>query len=102
MLSPRLQPSDRQALHQQLHAGDQLDAAEARQLLDEVDALRAELASSRVTFARKAADALAKRLHSVAAFNHGGCPSCRDAEAKRRSAEERDSRSRDLAETALE
>ena len=82
MPPPRLQPSDLQALRQKLYAGDQLDAAGARQLLDEVDALRAELAGSRVEFAKKAAGALAKRLQAAAAFNRGGCPSCRDAEAR--------------------
>ena len=72
MPPPRLQLSDLQAMRQKLYAGDQLDAAQARQLLDEVDQLRAELASSRVEFARKAAGALEKRLDSVATYNHGG------------------------------
>jgi hypothetical protein len=51
-------------------------------LLDEVEQLQAELVSARHDFAGKAAGALAKRLDAVAAFNHGGCPTCRDAEAR--------------------
>ena len=47
-----------------------------------MDQLRAELANSRVEFAKKAAGALDKQLQAVAAFHHGGCPSCRDAEAR--------------------
>ena len=66
--------------------GDHLDPTLAQQLvprlLDEVEVLLQELASSRRGFAQKAAGALAKRLQDVAAFNHGGCPQCRDAEAR--------------------
>lgn len=48
----------------------------------DIDQLRDELASARRTFAAKAATALAKRLADVAAFNHGGCPQCRESEAR--------------------
>ena len=77
-----LQPHVLDGLRQKLYAGDQLDAAQARQLLAEVDLLRDELASSRKDFARKAAGALGKRLQDVAAFNQGGCPMCHEAEAR--------------------
>jgi hypothetical protein len=77
-----LQPHVLESLRQKLYAGDQLDAAQARQLLAEVDLLREELASARKDFARKAAGALGKRLQDVAAFNRGGCPTWRDAEAR--------------------
>jgi len=59
-----------------------LDAADARRLLAEVELLREELARARRDFARKAAGALGKRLQNVAAFNHGGCPTCYEAEAR--------------------
>jgi len=39
-------------------------------------------AKARTDFAAKAAAGLEKRLESVAAYNHGGCPTCRDAEAR--------------------
>lgn len=76
------QLSHRGTLPSKLYAGDQLDAAQARQLLGEVERLRAELASQRVEVARRSAGALEKRLGEVAAYNHGGCPACRDAEAR--------------------
>jgi hypothetical protein len=79
----RLTPDDIQALRQRLYHGEQhLDAATARRLMDEIGCLRDELAQARLTFAEKAAQALEKRLQVVATFNHGGCPKCRDAEAR--------------------
>lgn len=62
--------------------GDQLDAATARRLMDEVETLWAELARQRVDIATKAAAALEKRPEAVATYNSGGCPKCRDAEAR--------------------
>lgn len=41
---PRLTPSDLARCRRTLYAGDQIDAATARRLMDEIDALRAELA----------------------------------------------------------
>ncbi|HYA44266.1 MAG TPA: hypothetical protein VED59_01565 [Acidimicrobiales bacterium] len=54
----------------------------APRLLAEVEHLQAELASARRDFVTEAAGALERRLREVAAFNRGGCPSCRDAEAR--------------------
>ncbi len=62
--------------------GDHLAQQLVPRLLDEVEALLQELASSRREFAKKAAGALERGLKKVAAYNHGGCPSCRDAEAR--------------------
>jgi hypothetical protein len=78
----RVGPGDLTRWRQALYAGDPLDPAVARRLIAEVEQLRAELAEARVEFARKAAAALEKRLADVAAFNSGGCPRCRDAEAR--------------------
>lgn len=82
MPPPRVTPTDLEALRRELYHGRQLDAASTRRLMDEVARLREELAKARTTFASKAADALEKRLQDVASFNHGGCPKCRDAEAR--------------------
>lgn len=79
---PRLTPSDLARCRRTLYAGDQIDAATARRLMDEIDALRAELAHQRIEIATKAAVALEKRLADVAAYNSGGCPKFRDAEAR--------------------
>jgi Spy/CpxP family protein refolding chaperone len=78
----RVTPRDLAAWRSALYHGDQLDAAAARRLLDEVEQLQAELSAARVTFATKAAGALEKRLTDVAAYNQGGCRTCRDAEAR--------------------
>jgi hypothetical protein len=48
----------------------------------EIEHLWAEVRTARADAMEKAADALAKRLSEVAAYNHGGCPTCRDAEAR--------------------
>jgi hypothetical protein len=77
---PRVTPENLAAWRKTLYDGDQLDAATARRLMDEVEQLQAELAHARVDFATKAAAALEKRLADVAAF--GGCRTCRDAEAR--------------------
>jgi hypothetical protein len=79
---PRVPPRDLAAWREALYRGEQLDAAAARRLLDDVEQLQSELAGARVTFATKAAAALEKRLTDVAAFNQGGCRTCRDAEAR--------------------
>jgi hypothetical protein len=50
--------------------------------MHEIEQLRGELAAARVAFATKACEALDRRLKDVAACNHGGCPNCRDAEAR--------------------
>ncbi len=50
--------------------------------MDEIDALWADLARQRVDIATKAAAALEKRLEAVATYNSGGCPKCKDAEAR--------------------
>jgi hypothetical protein len=77
----RITPDNLAAWRKVLYAGDPLDAAIARRLMDEVEQLQAEFASARVTFATKAG-ALEKRLADVAAYNLGGCRTCRDAEAR--------------------
>jgi hypothetical protein len=79
---PRITPADLQRWRQALYEGDPLDASICRRLLEEVDRLRGDLDALRVAFARKAAAALEKRLTAVAAFNSGGCPRCKDAEAR--------------------
>jgi hypothetical protein len=79
---PRIPQRDLAAWRTALYHGDQLDAATCRLLLDEVEQLQAELAGARMTFATKGAAALEKRLTDVAAFNNGGCRTCRDAEAR--------------------
>jgi hypothetical protein len=79
----RVTPQELAALRHQLYLGhQQIDAGTARRLMDEIDRLRDQLAQARTTFASKAAAALEKRLQVVASFNHGGCPKCRDAEAR--------------------
>ncbi len=79
---PRLTPDDLARWRRALYAGDQLDAATARRLMDEIDALWADLARQRVDIATKAAAALEERLEAVATYNSGGCSKCRDAEAR--------------------
>jgi hypothetical protein len=78
----RLTPVDLDHYRQRLYRGDSLEPADARLLVAEVAALRDDLARQRVEFAAKAAAALERRLEAVAAYNHGGCPQCRDAEAR--------------------
>ena len=51
-------------------------------LIAEIERLWAEVKTARAEAMEKAATALAKRLSEVAAYNHGGCPTCRDAEAR--------------------
>jgi predicted house-cleaning NTP pyrophosphatase (Maf/HAM1 superfamily) len=82
MAVPASTPESLAAWRKTLYEGDPLDAATARRLMDEVEQLQAELARARVDFATKAAAALEKRLADVAAFNQGGCRTCRDAEAR--------------------
>jgi hypothetical protein len=78
----RLTPNDLARWRRTLYAGDQLDAATARRIMDEIDALWADLAHQRIEIATKAAAALEKRLEAVATFSSGGCPKCKDAEAR--------------------
>lgn len=78
----RLTPTELDRFRQRLYRGDGLEDADCRLLVAEVDALGADLARQRVEFARKAALALEGRLQQVAIYNHGGCPTCRDAEAR--------------------
>lgn len=78
----RVGPEDLARWKASLYSGDQIDASIVRRLVAEVELLRTELSGQRVEFARKAALALEKRLHDVGAFNSGGCPKCRDAEAR--------------------
>jgi hypothetical protein len=82
MAIARVTDADVETWRLELYAGRQLDAGVVRRLLAEVELLREDLAGARVTFAAKAAAALEKRLQVVATFNHGGCPKCRDAEAR--------------------
>lgn len=83
MEAPRITPEQIQALRQRLYGAEEhVDAPTARRLLTEIEVLEGQLTEARATFARKAADALEKRLRDVAAFNHGGCSKCRDAEAR--------------------
>ena len=77
-----LTPAHIDLYRRRLYHGGHLDDFAARQLVAEVDALRAELSQARIDFAAKAASALEKRLESIAAYSHGGCPKCRDAEAR--------------------
>lgn len=79
---PGISRADLLRWRQALYEGDQLDASICRRLVGEVDRLRNEVDSQRVTFAQKAAAALEKRLADVAAFNSGGCARCHDAEAR--------------------
>ncbi len=79
---PRVGPEDLKRWRKSLYEGDPLDASIARRLIDEIEELRAELAAQRIEFARRAADALEKRLAAVATYNRGGCPKCGDAEAR--------------------
>lgn len=51
-------------------------------LMAEIERLWAEVKTARTTAMEKAATALDKRLSEVASYNHGGCPTCRDAEAR--------------------
>lgn len=74
---PRHTPGDLARWRQTLYDGDQLDA-----VMDAIDALWADLARQRVEFASNAAAALEKRLADVATYNSGGCPKCKDAEAR--------------------
>jgi hypothetical protein len=78
----RIAPDQLELLKKRLYGGDQqFDAVLVRRLVAEIQGLREELAEARLTFARKAAEALQRRLATVATYNHGGCPQCRDAEA---------------------
>jgi hypothetical protein len=78
----RVRPEELQRWREALYNGERLEAVVARRLIAEVEQLRIELARARIEFAKKAAAALEKRLADVAAFNHGGCERCRDAEAR--------------------
>jgi hypothetical protein len=78
----RLTPVDLARFRTTLYRGDELGSDSVRRLLEEVETAWADLARQRVEFARKAADALEKRLSAVAAFNRGGCPQCKDGEAR--------------------
>jgi len=80
--SRRLTAADLDLYRRRLYHGDDLGDLACRLLVAEVGALWAELAKARTDFAAKAAAGLEKRLESVAAYNHGGCPKCRDAEAR--------------------
>jgi hypothetical protein len=82
MSLPRVTPDDLETWRRELYCGRRLEPAAARRLMDELERLQDELAQARTTFARKAAAALERRLQVVATFNRGGCPSCRDAEAR--------------------
>ena len=82
MSLPRVTPEDVSAWRLQLYRGEQLDEAVVRRLVDEVVRLGEELAQARIAFAERAAQALRKRLEDVGVYNHGGCPGCRDAEAR--------------------
>ena len=67
MSAARIQPADLQRL---------------RGLLDEVELLLRERSDGRRAFAKKAAQALEKRLREVEDYNHGGCRTCHEAEAR--------------------
>ena len=82
MAAPRVTADDLETWRRELYYGRRLEPAAARRLMDEVEQLRGELAEARTTFASKAAASLDRRLRVVATFNRGGCPSCRDAEAR--------------------
>jgi hypothetical protein len=62
------------------YSGDQLDASVCRRLIEEVERLHSESAASRVGFSNVAS--FEKRLADMAAYNPGGCRTCRDAEAR--------------------
>jgi hypothetical protein len=79
---PRLTAADLSRYRATLYAGDQLDLGFVRRLIEEVESAWADLARQRVEIAKKAADALEKRLADVATYNSGGCPKCHDAEAR--------------------
>lgn len=89
---PRLTPGS-----QTLYAGDPLDAATARRFMDEIDALRADLAPSadrdRDEGSRRAREAARGRSD----VQHGGCPQRKDAEARAFLAKPSGSRARSLA-----
>ena len=65
-----------------LYLRDPLPVPRQRQFLAEVELLRSALARQRIDFAKKADRALEKRLGEVATNYYGGCPTCRDAEAR--------------------
>lgn len=77
---PRLTADDLARWRRTLYADDQLDAASARRLMDEVETLWSELVRQRVDIATAAA--VERRLEAVATYNSGGCPKCKDAEAR--------------------
>jgi len=79
---PPVTPDELALWRRRLYLGQELDAATARRLMDELERLDARLEAARVEFATKAALALEKRLEDIAAYNHGGCPACHDAEAR--------------------
>jgi len=88
-MSAQITPADLASRRRQLALegdGKLLDPILAQEiaprLVNEVERLERDLARAPVDFARKAADALAKRLGAVTALHHGGCPACRDAEAR--------------------
>jgi len=78
----RLTAKDLDSYRRRLYRGEHLEDSAARLLLAEVEALRADMARQRLEIATKAAASLEKRLTTVATYNHGGCPKCRDAEAR--------------------
>jgi len=89
MPSPRITTTDLAAWRRRLAEegdGEFLDPTLAQEiaprLMAEVERLQAELAGARREFATKAATALEKRLKDVDAYGRGGCPACRDAEAR--------------------
>jgi hypothetical protein len=98
---PRLTPSDLSRFRATLYRGDELGSDAVRRLLEEIESAWSDLARRRVEFATKAAAALEKRLADVTAFNRGGCPLCKDAEARaflkklKRIADEKSSKGRD-------
>jgi hypothetical protein len=79
---PRLSSADLSRFRATLYAGDELGSDAVRRLLEEVESAWADLARQRVEIAKKAAAALEKRLAVVATYNSGGCPKCKDAEAR--------------------
>jgi hypothetical protein len=78
----RVHPEELERWREALYHGERLDVVVARRLIAEVEQLLIELTRARIDFAKRAAAALEKRLADVAAFNHGGCAKCRDAEAR--------------------
>jgi hypothetical protein len=79
---PRLTPADLSRFRATLYRGDELGADAVRRLLEEVESAWADLARQRTEIAKKAAAALEKGLADVAAYYSGGCPRCKDAEAR--------------------